>query len=75
MTAVESRLAATLAKHSLEDYSWSPPPAESWVWCACGVAITADGSPAQLHAAHVAAVVASSADLAVIEVKAGDRDV
>lgn len=70
MTAVESRLAATLAKHSLQDYqpagSWSPSPGESWVWCACGVAITADGSPAQLHAAHVAAVIASADDLAVI---------
>lgn len=39
----------------------------------CGVAITADGSPAQLHAAHVAAVVASSADLAVISLPDSDE--
>ncbi|MGX9296056.1 hypothetical protein [Tsukamurella paurometabola] len=68
MSAVEDRLAATLAKHQFSYFNE--------VDCRCGwVADLGDCSLAQAHAAHVAAVIASSDDLAVIELpKPNERE-
>lgn len=69
MTAVESRLAATLAKHEMTARSYG------WV-CDCGVTVTESPrrfEAIQLHARHVAAVIASDDDLAVISLPVSDE--
>lgn len=65
MSAVESRLAATLAKH----YDVTPTGVSWPHWrCRCGHTLTHNGfAPEAEHAAHVAERIASADDLAVIE--------
>lgn len=69
MTAVEDRLAATLVDH----YSLTVrDDGETWE-CLCGVVIPEPDEGA--HSRHVAAVIASSDDLAVIELsKPNERE-
>ncbi|TWS25580.1 hypothetical protein FK530_22950 [Tsukamurella conjunctivitidis] len=85
MTAVD-RLAATLAKHGNRFRTFPDGPMSDRRWtgrCICGHVLECrtsmepepEGWLAEAHGRHIAAVIASSDDLAVIEVKAGDRDV
>ena len=65
MSAVEDRLTATLAKHYgvAREVTFGPVP-----WrCSCGASLGDSDDPSAEHVAHVAAVIASSDDLAVIE--------
>lgn len=89
MSAAEDRLAAIAADHAPDQLS--PDDGYTWIdGCTCGWTGTespnwdaqewADMDAPEyrtyrLWAEHLAAVIASSDDLAVIEVKAGDRDV
>lgn len=72
MSAVESRLAATLAKHYgvAREVTFGPVP-----WrCSCGASLGDSDDPSTEHIAHVAAVIAGSDDLAVIELPKPDDD-
>lgn len=62
MSAVESRLAATLAKHVYNEWGVDD------YYCSCGASTSSNGWPA-----HVAAVIASSDDLAVISLPVSDE--
>lgn len=86
MTAVESRLAATLAKHGNRFHTFPDGPMSDRRWtgrCICGHVLECrtsmepepEGWLAEAHERHVAAVIASADDLAVIELPKPEPDV